>query len=573
VDILGLADQIQLAQFKFLDPESGYLNNPCPSTNSVNKGPMQLGFIIDHSRCIGCHACTVACKSENDVPLGDFRTWVKYTEEGEFPEVRRSFAVLRCNQCSEPPCVDICPTNALEKLANGVVDINYDSCIGCKSCMQACPYDALYINEDEGTAEKCHFCNHRAEIGLAPACAVVCPTEAIIPGDFDDPLSLVSRMRREEDLNGRKVEAGTGPNVLYKEANPNTITPTQSNATSGFIWSNNPDGLKKTAEAFHAEQDEMENKARTVYDVPRKPLWDWKVGAYFTTKSLAGGSFLAALPLFLSMIRGETSLAVGLCIGMSLLFLMATMVLLLADLKKPLRFIYILLRPNWKSWLCWGTVAILLFGVVMSLWGGIWALSYFGDKSVSEMIPSGVAYALLLVTTGAAIFVACYTAWLFHQCHGRPLWMKRLLALSLTLHAFLAGCAGVLIIDQVMVLFAAENWGLSEGSRSFVLLGFFGGLVAHLLMMLGEKQLAPKNREVEYHRAAKLITHGPFAKRHWRISIILGVVLPLIIVLSSFVFGFAASPILLIVAGIIALVGLWNEEDLFVKAGQALPIS
>jgi len=76
---------------------------------------LQLGFVIDHSRCIGCHACTVACKSENEVPVGSFRTWVKYTESGTFPEVRRSFAVLRCNQCSDAPCVTICPTGALEK--------------------------------------------------------------------------------------------------------------------------------------------------------------------------------------------------------------------------------------------------------------------------------------------------------------------------------------------------------------------------------------------------------------------------------------------------------------------------
>ena len=79
---------------------------------------MQLGFVIDQSRCIGCHACTVACKSENQVPVGDFRTWVKYTEQGEFPEVRRSFAVLRCNQCSDAPCVTICPVTALDKAAN-----------------------------------------------------------------------------------------------------------------------------------------------------------------------------------------------------------------------------------------------------------------------------------------------------------------------------------------------------------------------------------------------------------------------------------------------------------------------
>jgi len=85
---------------------------------------MQYGFVIDHSRCIGCHACTVACKAENDVPVGSFRTWVKYTEQGSFPEVRRSFAVLRCNQCTQAPCVTICPVRALEKRPDGVVDVD-----------------------------------------------------------------------------------------------------------------------------------------------------------------------------------------------------------------------------------------------------------------------------------------------------------------------------------------------------------------------------------------------------------------------------------------------------------------
>ena len=156
---------------------------------------MQLGFVIDHTKCIGCHACTVACKSENQVPLGNFRTWVKYTEEGEFPQVKRSFAVLRCNQCTAAPCIEICPVNALEKRPDGIVDVDPARCIGCKACMQGCPYDALYLNESSGTAEKCHFCAHRTEIGLAPACAVVCPTEAIIPGDFHDPESMVSWLK------------------------------------------------------------------------------------------------------------------------------------------------------------------------------------------------------------------------------------------------------------------------------------------------------------------------------------------------------------------------------------------
>ena len=136
---------------------------------------MQYGFVIDHRKCIGCHACTVACKSENDVPVGSFRTWVKYTEIGTFPTIKRHFAVLRCNQCTNAPCVTICPVTALDKRPDGIVDLDRDACIGCKACMQACPYDAIYLNEDTGGAEKCHYCAHRVEQGLKPACEIVCP--------------------------------------------------------------------------------------------------------------------------------------------------------------------------------------------------------------------------------------------------------------------------------------------------------------------------------------------------------------------------------------------------------------
>ena len=140
----------------------------------------RYGFVIDQDSCIGCHACTVACKSEHDVPLGVNRTWVKYVETGSFPHVSRHFSVMRCNQCEDAPCMAICPTNALFRASNGVVDFDDGNCIGCKGCMNACPYDAIYINPATNTANKCNFCNHRIETGLEPSCVIVCPTHAII---------------------------------------------------------------------------------------------------------------------------------------------------------------------------------------------------------------------------------------------------------------------------------------------------------------------------------------------------------------------------------------------------------
>ena len=154
---------------------------------------MRYGFVIDHRKCIGCHACTVACKEENRVPLGSFRTWVKYVEKGTFPDTRRYFSVLRCNHCDDAPCVTICPTVALYRRSDGIVDFDSRRCIGCKSCMQACPYDALYIDPSTNTAAKCHYCAHRIEVGLEPACVVVCPERAIVAGDLDDPRTEIGR--------------------------------------------------------------------------------------------------------------------------------------------------------------------------------------------------------------------------------------------------------------------------------------------------------------------------------------------------------------------------------------------
>ncbi|QDU65403.1 4Fe-4S dicluster domain-containing protein [Engelhardtia mirabilis] len=517
---------------------------------------MQLGFVIDHSRCIGCHACTVACKSENDVPLGSFRTWVKYTEEGQFPAVKRNFSVLRCNQCTDAPCMTICPTGALSKRDDGIVDVDPKACIGCKSCMHACPYDALYINDDTGTAEKCHFCAHRTERGLAPACAVVCPTEAIIPGDFDDPNSRVSQMKATGELTARKVEAGTKPNVLYREAAAVGLDPGRTNISEGFIWSNAPTGERADAQAWEALEarahaDSTNGQARTTYDVPREQLWGWKITGYLFTKSISAGAVPAAALAFL--LTGQTAVASRALFGLptlvALAFLALTSLLLITDLKRPERFWYILARPNWDSWLAKGTLALTAYGGLLSLGALGWLLGLDNPIVAS-------AYSLLGLLTGAA--TAGYTAFLFAQAKGRVLWMKRLYAPHLLAQGIVGGGAAVLMAAPVL------DWNPEAigGLRTVLALG----LGVHFALTLAEPKLAPKGRESEYARASHLLTHGPYAVHHWALGIGAGVVLPVVLL----VLGPASVwP----VAAAIALAGLWVEEDLFVRAGQALPIS
>ncbi|MAE28665.1 MAG: 4Fe-4S ferredoxin [Planctomycetes bacterium] len=518
---------------------------------------MRLGFILDKARCIGCHACTVACKSENDVSLGSFRTWVKYTESGRFPDVRRSFTVLRCNQCSQPPCVEICPTAALTKRPDGIVDLDHRYCIGCKGCMQACPYDALHIDPARGTASKCHFCAHRLESGLAPACAVVCPTEAIVPGDFEDEQSRVAQLVQEAgegELSVRKPEAGTGPNVVYRKAAAAGLEPLTTSAANGFLWSQQVPGPRLDAELFRAAEQRArgagEDAARTTYDVPRALTWGTKVSAYLFTKSLAAGIFLAGLPLLLGgEAQGPGTLAVPL---LSLCFLLLTAVLLVADLKRPDRFLLIMRRPNMRSWIARGSLVLGAYGLLLLpyLLSGLGAIESVGGW-------------LAIPTACAAILTAAYTAWLLGQAKGRPYWSHRLLAPHLVVQATLAGAA----MNMALVCGVLDVSELQFQATRFILIL---ALVLHGLLTFvhDHGRHDPAARGEECARAQALLSRGPLARRHRLLGLQLGVLAPLFVLLF-----FPGAGGLLLVAALLTLVGLASEEDLFIRAGQSIPIS
>ncbi len=179
----------------------------------------QYGMLIDLRRCVGCHACSVACKAEFDVPLGQTRSWVEYIEKGTYPNVKRNFLPRLCNHCSEPLCVTVCPTGATWKRPeDGIVQIDPEICIGCKYCIQACPYGMRFLNPVTGSADKCDFCLHRVEQGLAPSCVNTCMAGARIFGDLSDPDSQISRMVASNAVTVLRPEMGTKPNVYYIEA-------------------------------------------------------------------------------------------------------------------------------------------------------------------------------------------------------------------------------------------------------------------------------------------------------------------------------------------------------------------
>jgi molybdopterin-containing oxidoreductase family iron-sulfur binding subunit len=200
---------------------------------------MKYGMVIDLGRCIGCNACSIACKQQYGTPPGIFYSHVSITEAGKYPDARQTPLPVLCNHCENAPCVDVCPTGASVKQDNGIVTIDANTCIGCRYCMVACPYNVrqfigsetqgyfpdkggfnayekvVYANHQVGTVEKCSFCATRVAAGELPACVLTCPGQARFFGDLDDPASEVSQLIIKHNAKPLNEEAGTKPNVYY----------------------------------------------------------------------------------------------------------------------------------------------------------------------------------------------------------------------------------------------------------------------------------------------------------------------------------------------------------------------
>ncbi len=472
---------------------------------------MRYGFVIDQTRCIGCHACTVACKEENRVPLGAFRTWVKYVERGEFPHTRRFFAVLRCNHCDHAPCVTICPTRALYRRADGIVDFDRDRCIGCKSCMQACPYDALYIDPETHTAAKCHFCAHRVERGLEPACVIVCPERAILAGDLDDPAAEVARVLAREQVLVRKPEQGTRPKVFYVGADASVLTPPLQRPTGATLWGQPPRAASPAVYAGDGAPmptpprtpKPVEALGRPVYDVPHEPRpWGWRVSTYLWTKSVAAGAALVAAIGTLAGWPGAAGVALP---AAAVAFLLATTALLVADLKRPDRFHYILLKPNPRSWLVWGAWILIAFGAILA----VWLLAAAAGRST-------LLAALSVPLAALALAAAGYSAFLFAQAEGRDAWQSPLLLPHLFVSAVVAGAAIGLLV--------------APGSASLRGL-LVAGLGVNLLLGLADRVTPHPNADAG--AAARLITDGPWRGAFWGGAVVAGTLVPAALLLAA----------------------------------------
>lgn len=544
---------------------------------------MNYGFIIDNRKCIGCHACTVACKSEHDVAVGVQRTWVKYIEKGAYPNTRRLFSVMRCNHCEDAPCVEICPVEALHIRDDGIVDFDNRRCIGCKSCMQACPYDALYIDPKTHTAAKCNYCSHRIDVGLEPACVNVCPEHAIISGDMDNPSTEIATLLSREQVKVRKPEKGTRPKLFYIDADDASLTPTNTAPGENYLWNAQSSGVghyAKYAEALVAKSDPVElyktlanenaagsnlpekvrpvgdnalsspigtlkDTIRRAYDAPVKGvMWGWEVSAYILTKAIAAGAFL--LP-FIALLFGVKTGDVLQWSGLitALIFLGLTGLLLIKDLDKPTRFAYVLLRPQWRSWLVRGGYAITVFGGLMTVWG---AAKYLNIPLLTEASYWASAF--------FALIVAVYTAFLLAQAKGRDFWQSPALILHMLIHPFVAGSA----LFAIMGGFTGMEIQWADFLRNV----FGVSMAINLLIIFTE--LAIAHPTADARATAHMIVAGRFKNSFWGIAILLGSLLPLALV-------YLVSAPLLPLVGILALIGLYQTEHIWVRAPQMLPLS
>ena len=502
----------------------------------------RIGFVLDQRSCIGCHACTVACKQEHGVELGVFRTWVKYIEQGTFPDVRRHFSVLRCNHCDDAPCVQVCPTTALFRREDGIVDFDPERCIGCKACMNACPYDALYIDPESQTAAKCNFCAHRVDQGLKPSCEIVCPTQAIISGDLDDPDSEVSRLIDVVPSHVRAPEQGTNPKVFYLGATEASLDPLAAAQAKPYFNELRPDEVEKLAPL------DEEVRASVVADASYHPMpWGWRVSSYFLTKGIAAGAMMLAALLLVIGADGS-SFADVLPGVLALAGIAATGAFLVSDLKRPDRFHYLFFRPQWRSWLAIGAQVINVAAVV--------ALAF----TVAALLDAdGLRDALRWAMVPAGAALAGYTAFLFNQCEGRDLWQSPLLLPHTIVNAILAGAGALAVAAPFFELPDAITDALAW---SLVLSAAIGAAIIGL-------DTFGKHPTRQAERAASNMWRDLYARRFWS-GVALAAVAPVALGTVFLAFG---GIVVLAVGGAVALVGLWLYEDAWVRAGQSVPLS
>jgi len=429
------------------------------------------------------------------------------------------------------------------KRPDGIVDFDKEICIGCKACMAACPYDAIFINPEDHSAEKCNFCAHRIDVGLEPACVVVCPTQAILVGDMNDADSYVAQIINRESVAVRRPEKETLPKLFYKGAHQATLDPLAARRPEGglFMWSEQQSS-SDTVVSGNPNYNNSSAAALLSYDVAHSIPWDWRVSLYTWTKGIASGVYLvAALLVLLGVLQVTDSIWLWVTPVISGAFLAITGGLLLWDLEHPERFYLIFTKPQWRSWLVKGAFIIAGYSLVLLLH---FVASWLGLTAFQSW--------LMIAGIPLSILTAVYTAYLFAQAKGRDMWQNPLLPPHLFLQAILLGSAALSLVSGARLAF---TWLLAISS------------VLHLLMVWGEVSLTHPTAHARL--AIHEMVYGRYRSDFW-IGTILSAAGALLFVLAilndiNIAIGGAGAPL--------ALVGLMLYENAYVQAGQSVPLA
>lgn len=589
-----------------------------------------FAWVIDQRKCIGCHACTTACKSENEVPLSVDRTWVKYVEKGTFPNAQRHFGVLRCNHCADPPCVHICPVSAMFQRKDGIVEFAKDVCIGCKACIAACPYDAIYIDPENGTAAKCNFCAHRIDVGLEPACVVVCPEEALIFGDINDPLSKVSQLIGREKTQVRKPEKNTDPKCFYIGADEAVLNPdVQSHDESGlYMWSSqreekhgahmdnncshhhshSTDGYGRARlsdEAMGQMAGQVESggashnpytrkpgglslatalntvtNAKVAYDVHHGVPWGKEVSAYLWTKSISSGVFLMSWAFLTSQLKNPYYWSVDTTHTLGAVRLVTSALPMYG--------------PDWTYWLApilaLGFLGLTGLLLVFDLdrperfWTILVRPQWRSWLAIGSYII--LAYSILLVALIAMYAAGMASSDIFTWVYNATV-LPAVMTSIYTAFLF-AQAKGRDLWQSPLFPFHLLVQAIMAGSATILIAGAFlqdtsnvrtvsantlvVATVSHLLLISGE--ILVEHSSKAKARAMHMMTRGPYKTMFWGSGITFGGILPLSLIgISTFLHTPVLTDFLYPVAAAAVLFGLLAYEHCFVMAGQSVRLS
>jgi len=492
----------------------------------------RYGMVVDLNRCVGCQTCTIACKHANDTPPGVQWRQVLDVERGTFPDVERLFMVVGCQHCAEPPCVPVCPTGATKQRADGLVTMDYDTCIGCGYCAVSCPYQARTIGHDKewyygeetaqeayvfhdervGVASKCTFCVERideareegkipgVDLDYTPACSSSCIASAIHFGDFNDPASNVSQLSTENSFFQMHEELGTDPQIKYLYEIPDS--------TPG-----------RDPEPEDTEDEMLSNPANPMVG-KRQTFWDYRAAMNFTLGGMSSGLVvMATLAHFFSGLSLEALLylnvAAGAGMGIGLLFVFM-------EIGRKARFWRALLRPQ-SSWMTRETYAVGVFYPAL----------------LADLIWPGTLLHLL-VALAALAFLYCQ-ARILHAAKGIPAWRTDLIPTMLVMTGLLEGM-GLLGIASGLA-----SWRF-EASMAFI--STWGAILAFLNAIIWQRYYAfSKRNGVPPLARAELQRLTPALR-------LIGHLTPLVL----FAIATAFSESLLAIAGVAAVTGgvMWK---------------